>query len=68
MSHDIRFDLRCARKQDLSSDRVTLGVLDAWQVASGVAYAVEHNLGVVAEEGVVQMLNLATEESNTEAL
>lgn len=37
-------------------------------MASGVAYAVEHNLGLVAEEGVVQMLNFATEESNTEAL
>lgn len=68
MSHDIRSDMWRACQQDLTSDWVTLRILDTRQSACGVAYTIEHDLGLVAEESVVEMSNLTAEKSYTQAL
>lgn len=67
MSHDICFNMWRACQQDLTSDWVTLWISDTRQMACSVAYAVEHDLGLVAEESVVEMSDLAAEKSYTQA-
>lgn len=65
MAHDICVDMWCACKQDLAPDWVTLRVFDTRKVSSGVACAIEDDSGLLAKKSVVEMFNLATEESYT---
>jgi hypothetical protein len=62
MAHHILVDLRCARKQDLTSCTIAFGILDTMEGACAVAGTVENDFGGAVREGGVNVRELLADE------